>query len=133
MEDENKPKISPVEKGLVIGATGVVDLIQWGLNALALTGIGAIITVIGGFLIDIVTGLSLWLYCKLRGVNMNWKRTVSILLGAFLEVIPALNIAPLWTIDAAYLLLSSDVAKVVEKVPGGKQVVEAVKKVDKAV
>jgi len=133
MNEESKPNISPVEKGLVIGATGVIDLIQIGIEALDLTGVGAIVSVIANRLIDIVVGLTLWLYCKLRGIKMDWKRTGSLLGAAFVEIIPIIDIAPAWTIDAAYLLLSEDVAKATEKIPGGKQVVQAVQKVDKAV
>jgi hypothetical protein len=115
----NKPKISNVEWGLVIGALFVIDLIQIGLDLLFEVGV-----LINRF-IDIAVGMILVLYLHLRGQDMtNSKRILGFMATFIMEEIPDVDALPLWGLDGIYnmFLAKSEekIENVVVKVPGGQ-------------
>ncbi len=114
MEDQNqKPagsKISNLEWGLVIGATAVVDVVQFVLDIFV---IGAIVN----RFIDIVVGMTLPFYFYIRGVKLDSKKVLG-MAGAFgLEMVPGLDALPLWTLDVVYTMSMDKLDKKLPKLP----------------
>jgi len=91
-------RISNTEWGLVIGAAIVVDLVQLALD-LFLVGI------VANRFIDIVIGLTLPFYFKMRGVKMDWKKGGSILITFLLEFVGlGIDALPFWTGDILLIM-----------------------------
>ena len=74
--NEGGSKISNIEWGLLIGALFTIDLIQIGLDFLA---VGAIIN----RFLDIFVGLSLALYLQMRGQSLANPKRLFVLIGTF--------------------------------------------------
>lgn len=97
--NEHRSKIITAEWGLVIGAVVTIDIIEGLLDGVA---IGLIIN----RFIDLFVGFTLFFYFTLRGVKMTWQRSVSLLFAFVAEMIPIVDIAPLWSVDVVYIMLS---------------------------
>lgn len=100
--EEQKPKqtgskIGNVEWGLVIGATAVVDVVQFILDIFV---IGAI----ANRFVDIVVGMALAFYFWIRGIKMNAKKVLSLIASFVGEEIPVLDTLPLWTLDVILIM-----------------------------
>ena len=103
-------KISNFEWGLVIGSLAVVDIVQFVLDMF-------IIGLVANRLIDIVVGMALPLYLKLRGVKLDFKK-VGGMLGAFiLEQTPGLDALPLWSLDGVMNMVWDKADKKLPKLP----------------
>jgi hypothetical protein len=85
-------KISNTEWWLVISFLGLIDVIQIILDVL-------LIGVIANRVIDLVIGMALPFYMKIRGVKMDSKK-IGGMIGTFIfEQIPGLDALPLWSLD----------------------------------
>ncbi len=98
MEGE-RSRISNAEWTLLIGLIVLTDITQIVLD-LFVVGVA-----INRF-IDIGVAASMLLYFKIRGVKLNKARLGSIAAVFFGEMIPALDVAPFWSIDAVYIFFS---------------------------
>lgn len=116
MEEKKEPKIHNVEWGLLIGALLVVDLVQIGIDLVAIG------VVINRFL-DIIVGLGLGLYLQLRGQSLANPKRLFALLGVFgLEMIPVVDALPLWFLDGIFNMFISKSDKIMKNVPGADMV-----------
>jgi hypothetical protein len=106
---EKTPEISNVEWGLVIGALLLVDIIQIGLEWLA---IGLVINPF----IDVFVGLSLAFYLQMRGQKLtNPRRLFGIISTFFGELIPLVDELPLWCLDGVFNFFLYKSQKKIEK------------------
>lgn len=131
MEGE-KPKISNLEWGLIIGALLVVDLtqilIEWALIWVAFA------SVVINFCIDLAVGMSLAFYLQLRGQSMASPKRLFGLLGTFgLEMIPGVDELPLWCLDGVYNMLLSKSEQIIKIIPVADKIVKTGEKVVKFV
>lgn len=94
-----KSQISNVEWALIIGLVVLTDITQLVLD-LFVVGVA-----INRF-IDIGVAACMLLYFKIRGVKLNKARLGSIAAVFLGEMIPALDVAPFWSIDAVYIFFS---------------------------
>ncbi len=113
MEQTNKPYISNITGGLMVGVALAVD----GIQALASAFI------IGVFISPFITlfaWLTFWLWFKLNGVSFGTKPKNFLVLGGggLVELIPVLNILPGWTLSVTTLLIMNKAEKVVKKLSG---------------
>jgi hypothetical protein len=115
MED-NKPKISNLEWGLVIGALFVVDLIQIGVEWLMIWLFGA--SIIVNFIIDLAVGMGFAFYLQMRGLSMADPKRLFTLIGTFgLEMWPGLQELPLWSLDGVLNMLIYKSETIVKIIP----------------
>src|SRR3989344_6904567 len=105
-EEETKSNISNFEWFLVMGAVGMMDLVQLGVTALDFTVVLTLLGIIANVLIDIAVGYSLFMYCLMRGIKLTPTRVLILLGGFLLEWIPVIGGAPLWTLDVVLIMLS---------------------------
>ncbi len=106
MQEENKAEgcnISISEWYLVIAILGLIDLIQIGVEwFLDWLGVGVLIN----WGIDIVVGMSLPLYLKMRGVSFSDPKRLFGFITAFVgEFIPIVDELPLWCLDGFYNMI----------------------------
>lgn len=125
--EEQKPKISNMEWGFVIGILFTIDIaqivIEWLLGWLA--GLGVLIN----WVIDIFVGMSLAFYLQWRGQSMaNPKRLFGILATFGLEMIPLVSELPLWGLDGIFNMFISKSDKILESVPGAGIIANEIKK-----
>ncbi len=107
--DAGAKPMSAVEWGLLIGALGMIDLFQIGLE-LAF-GIGIVI----GPIIDAIVAASLILYCKLRGITLTKARLLSI--GAAF-VFNATPLQGAWITDGFYIMASVKATEAIQRFGG---------------
>ena len=108
----NESKISNTEWGLLIGALLTVDLVQIGLDFLA---IGLVLN----RFIDIFVGMSLAFYLQIRGQSLaNPKRIIGIFVTFIGEQIPAIDSLPFWCLDGIYNMTLSKSDKIIGEIPG---------------
>lgn len=106
---ESGSKISNTEWGMVIGALGLIDIVQ-----LVLTFVG--IGLIANTFIDILVGMAWPTYLHLRGVNLkSAKMFGSILLTFIFETLPVLNALPLWFLDGIAVFSLVKAEKLISK------------------
>lgn len=114
---DNKPKISNVEWGLVIGVLFLIDLVQIALDLIFEIGI-----LVNRF-IDIFVGMALPFYLQIRGQSMaNPKRLTGVIGTFLLEEIPDLDALPLWGLDGLYNMSLAKSEALLEQIPGGSSV-----------
>jgi hypothetical protein len=91
-------KISNTEWGLVIGAAVAIDIMQLILDIFA-------IGLIANRFIDIMIGISLPFYLKLRGVKTDWKKGGSMVVTFLLEFLGlGIDALPFWTGDVVLIM-----------------------------
>ncbi|OHA17960.1 MAG: hypothetical protein A2664_01250 [Candidatus Taylorbacteria bacterium RIFCSPHIGHO2_01_FULL_46_22b] len=93
-------KRSNIEWFFLIAIAITIDLVQIGLDLLVGVGI-----VINRF-IDLIVGPALFMYCAVTHIKLTVGRTVSILGTIVGEMIPVIDIAPFWTADVIFIMLS---------------------------
>ena len=111
MDTNNESKISNTEWGLVIGALGLIDLIQWGL--ILLFGSGLFVN----WLRDIFVALCYGLYMILRGL-LNWKYLIGWIISA-IGTTGSDGILPLWILEGFYNFALYKGEQKLAKIPGG--------------
>lgn len=121
-ERQEKPQ-SSLPKGtivLMLVTAGITDAVQ---AFLLLFAIGAVLnTFISIFMICVF-----FLWFLMHGVSfITPKRFGAMFGGSVIEVVPALNAIPTWLATVGYIIATTRVAEVAEKVPGGKVVSMAV-------
>lgn len=85
-------RMSNTEWGLLIGALATIDLVQFILDVF-------LIGLVANRFIDIVVGMSLPFYLRMRGVRLDSKK-IGGMVGTFLlEMIPGFDALPLWCLD----------------------------------
>ncbi|MEK7574806.1 MAG: hypothetical protein AAB511_01085 [Patescibacteria group bacterium] len=102
--------ISNTEWGMVIFVLLIIDGIQIGLNFAFLSGV-----IINRFL-DMGIGLAWSTYLKLRGVKLDAKKIVSIGATFGLEMLPGIDMLPLWTLDGILIFALVKAEKELKKV-----------------
>ena len=117
----DKKQISSVEWGLVIGALFTVDIVQWGI-LLITAGIGAVINEY----IDLFVGMSFTFYLYIRG-QMDGTKLAAQVIAYFTEAVTGGG-APVWGLDGLTMFFLSKKEKILEQVPGGKEVSKIVEK-----
>ncbi len=103
-------RISNTEWGLVIGALATIDLTQFFLDVL----------LVGPFVnpfIDIVVGMALPFYLKIRGVKLDSKKIGGMIGAFFLELIPGFDALPLWCLDGFMNMMLDKADKKLPKLP----------------
>ena len=100
---KTESKISNTEWGMVIGALFIIDIIQVCLNLIGIPFLASIGTIVNRF-IDVAVGLAWPTYLKLRGVNLNSIKVMSIGIAFIFEMIPGIDALPLWGLDGLYML-----------------------------
>lgn len=104
-KEEKKQKISNVEWGLIIGALALTDLVQAGLDLFA-------IGIVVNRLIDIFVALSLFFILWIKGIR--GMRIYGSIVAAFgLELIPLVDVLPLWTLDGIFAFSQDKISKAV--------------------
>ena len=121
-EEQEKPKSSLPGStiALMMITAGIIDAVQ---AFLLLFAIGAVLnTFISVFMICVY-----FLWFLMHGVSfITPKRFGAMFGGSTIELIPALNAVPTWLATVGYIITTTRVAEVAEKVPGGKVVSMAV-------
>lgn len=120
-EEREKPK-SSLPGGtitLMMVTAGITDAVQ---AFLLLFAIGAVLnTFITVFMICVF-----FLWFLMHGVSfITPKRFGAMFAGSIVELVPALNAIPTWTATVGYIIATTRVAEIVEKVPGGKTIAMA--------
>ncbi|HEY4498726.1 MAG TPA: hypothetical protein VJH94_01545, partial [Candidatus Paceibacterota bacterium] len=105
-----KSGISIFEWCLAVGAVLVVDVIQFLIELLDLTIVGAIVPLVVNRFIDVVVGLALGFYYKLRGIDLDTKRILTFMGAVLGEFMPVADALPLWTADVI-LMMSMDIGE----------------------
>ncbi len=104
-QEKKKQKISNTEWGLIIGALATIDLVQAGLDLFA---IGLVVN----RLIDIFVALSLLFLFWVKGIR--GVRIFGSVAAAFgLELIPLVDVLPLWTLDGLFAFSQDKIPKTV--------------------
>ena len=85
-------KISSTEWWLLLGIYVAFDIFQFILDALA-------VGLVANRFIDIVLGMGLLLYLKMRGVPLNTKILALVGASFIAEEVPAIDVAPFWSFD----------------------------------
>lgn len=97
---EKKQRIGNTQGVLMIGVAVVVDFVQGLLTA-------GIVGLIVSTFISIFAWLMFFLWFKLNSIGMldsGARLAVTIWGGAFIEMIPVINVLPAWTISVAIML-----------------------------
>lgn len=97
---EKKQRIGNTQGVLMIGVAVVVDFVQGLLTA-------GIVGLIVSTFISIFAWLMFFLWFKLNSIGMldsGARLAITIWGGAFVEMIPVINVLPAWTISVAIML-----------------------------
>lgn len=127
MNNETKePKIGEGQKWFMLGVAIFYDV----LSAVSLI---PVIGWIAAWAVWIFAFGTFWLWFMMNGINIfgfrNPKRLFGSLLASFIELLPEIAVIPSWTLLVLWLTrVEKVVDKVIEKVPGGKNVLKFVPK-----
>lgn len=122
MEENNKSEISPGTKWAMLGVAIFFDV-------LSLVILIPVIGWVAGWIVWIFAFGTLWTWFMMNGVNIfgfrNPKKLFASILAAFIEVVPEIGAFPSWTFLVLWLTRAEKVInKVVDQVPGGKNVLQ---------
>lgn len=98
--EEKRKRIGNMQGALMIGVAGVIDFVQGLLTA-------GFIGVIVSTFISIFAWLTFYFWFKLNGINMldsGVRKIITLLCGAFIEMLPVINVLPAWTISVVIML-----------------------------
>lgn len=99
MEGEKRNRIDNIQAMFMIGVAAMVDFVQGLLTA------GFIGIIVSSF-ISIFTWLMFYLWFKLNGIgflDQGTRLAVTIWGGAFIEILPIINVLPAWTISVVIM------------------------------
>ncbi len=117
-----KSAISNTEWGLFIGALIAIDLVQVGLDLL-------IIGLVLNPGIDIIVGMSIPFYLKIRGEEIGDAKSIGTFIGTFLlKLIPGVDDLPLWTLDGIIFMFKSKSNEIIGNIPGAESTLGTGKK-----
>jgi len=117
--DDNKPKVSNTEWGLVIGALFTMDAVQLGLIAF---GIGLFINEFIDIFVTMWFGF--WLLIRKQ---IDWSRFL-ILIAGWMGEAGSDGAIPLWGLEGIVMYMMSKTEKVLDEIPGGKSIGKIVEK-----
>jgi hypothetical protein len=113
---EKEGKLSTGISALLIGVAITFDFAQF------LIGFIPVLGQIIGWFISATAGFTFWLWFRLLGISFSRKkRGVTLAVGGVVEMIPFLNMLPVWTSAVVRIIISTKTESVTAKILPFKQ------------
>lgn len=123
----NNGYVNNLTATLMISVAFFYDLVQALFDLLHfIPVVGNVIATIVTALLSVVAWLTFYVWFKMHGVHFHTaKRAITMGAGFLIELIPILNILPVWTLAVVLIFLTARMPKIVQTVAGAKNVAVA--------